>query len=76
MDYISAKEASEKWNVHLRVVQDYCKHGRIIQARKYGVSWMIPADAEKPADLRSRRKKPQRFYTLPRKCPELLFTTL
>ena len=77
MDYISAREASEKWKIHLRVVQDYCKQGRIPQARKYGVSWMIPAAADRPADLRRERKKPEgAFYTLPRKCPELVFTTL
>ena len=75
MDYISAKEASEKWQVHIRVVQDYCKQGRIPQARKYGVSWMIPADVCKPHDLRKKAASASP-YTLPRKCPELIFTTL
>ena len=77
MDYISVKEASENWGVHIRVIQDYCKHGRIPDAQKFGNCWMLPAHASKPLDPRRERKQhAPPFYTLPYKCPELIFTAL
>lgn len=51
MDYISTREAAEKWGVSLRHVQRLLKNSRIPGARKYGVSWLIPAKSEKPALL-------------------------
>ena len=48
MDYISTQEAAEKWGVSLRHVQRLLKSNRIMGARKYGVSWLIPAESEKP----------------------------
>ena len=57
MEYISASEASEKWGVSLRQVQRLLAENRIPRAKKYGRSWMIPGDAEKPADPR-RDKTP------------------
>ncbi len=78
MKYMSTKEAAEKWGVSLRNVQRLLAEKRIDGAKKYGVSWLVPADAEKPGDPRRERgKKAERaFYTLPRKCPLLTLTTL
>ncbi len=56
MDYISAAEAAEKWGVSLRQVQRLLADGRILGVKKYGRSWMIPADAEKPADPRRGKR--------------------
>lgn len=56
MDYISALEASEKWGVSLRQVQRLLAGNRIPRAKKCGRSWMIPEDAEKPADPRKGKK--------------------
>ncbi len=58
MEYISAAEAAEKWGVSLRQVQRLLADGRIPDVKKYGRSWMIPADAEKPADPRRDKKPP------------------
>lgn len=58
MEYISAMEASEKWGVSLRQVQRLLAAKRIPRAKKYGRSWMIPVDAEKPIDLRREKKPP------------------
>ena len=58
MEYISAIEASEKWGVSLRQVQRLLANNRIPRAKKYGRSWMIPGDAEKPADPRREKKPP------------------
>lgn len=75
---ITAQEAAIKWNVSLRRVQDYCKNGKIEGAERFGLNWMIPADAQKPVDGRSKAAKtsaqPQR--TLLRKSPFLDMTDL
>lgn len=57
MDYLSAKEAAEKWNISRRRVQILCEEGRIPGAFKLSDVWIIPKDAEKPADRRRARKK-------------------
>ncbi len=75
---ITAQEAATKWNVSLRRVQDYCKTGKIAGAERFGLNWMIPADAGKPVDGRSKAAKtttaPQR--SLLRKSPFLDMTDL
>ena len=52
MEYLSAKEASEKWGINLRTVQRLCKEGQIPGAKKYGVGWFLPSTLQKPADRR------------------------
>lgn len=52
MDYMTLKEVSEKWGVCVRQVNYYCADGRIPGAVKMGTIWLIPKDAQKPADKR------------------------
>lgn len=59
MEFMSTVEASQKWGVSLRQVQRLLADNRIPCAKKYGRSWMIPADEEKPADPRMEKKPPQ-----------------
>jgi len=56
MDYISAKDAAEKWNITIRQVQKLCAAGRVEGAQRLGNGkvWIIPKDAEKPSDGRAR----------------------
>lgn len=54
MDYITLKEASQKWNVTPRQINYLCTSGRIPGAVKMATIWLIPKDAEKPADRRYR----------------------
>ncbi|MGB4379914.1 MAG: helix-turn-helix domain-containing protein [Bacillota bacterium] len=56
MDYLTAKQAAEKWNISPRRVQVLCEQGRIKGAVRLGWAWAIPKDAEKPADLRTKSK--------------------
>ena len=56
MDYISAKEVAEKWSITRRRVQVLCEEGRIQGAFKLSDVWVIPKDAEKPADKRKIKK--------------------
>lgn len=52
MDYISVKDASEKWGISERRIQKLCEGNRIEGTLKFGRAWMIPKDAEKPVDGR------------------------
>lgn len=56
MDYLTAKQAAEKWNISPRRVQVLCEQGRINGAFRLGWAWAIPKDAEKPADLRRQNR--------------------
>ena len=55
MDYMTLKEASEKWGVSSRQVNYYCVDGRIPGAVKMAGVWLIPKDAEKPIDGRTKK---------------------
>jgi len=58
VDYITAKEASEKWNISVRRIQTLCSQNRILGAKKMGDKlWVIPEDAEKPKDARISTRK-------------------
>lgn len=43
MDYISVKEAAEKWGVSTRSITYHLVAGRIKGAIKKGHMWLIPA---------------------------------
>ncbi|MFA5537126.1 MAG: DNA-binding protein [Bacillota bacterium] len=58
MDFLSARETAVKWDISRRRVQILCEEGRIEGAFKLSDVWVIPKDAEKPADRRKIRKKP------------------
>ena len=55
MDYMTLKEAAEKWGVSTRRVNYYCAGERIPGTVKMAGVWLVPKDAEKPGD--KRRKK-------------------
>ncbi len=57
MDYITLKEASEKWEISARQINYYCAGGRIPGAVKMATIWLIPKDAEKPVDMRTKQGK-------------------
>ncbi|HON43288.1 MAG TPA: Fic family protein [Bacillota bacterium] len=66
MEYISVKQAAEKWGLSDRRVRVLCEHGKIAGARKEGRSYLIPSDALKPADGRRLRGRlvPKEFASL------------
>ena len=49
---MSVKEAAALWNIPETMVTRYCRASRIDGAFKNGRVWLIPADAQKPTDLR------------------------
>jgi len=55
MSYMTIKKAAEIWSISERRLTKLCNENRIPGAQKFGWSWAIPEDAEKPYD--GRRKK-------------------
>ena len=55
MDYMTLKQASEKWGISPRMINYYCSNGRIVGAEKIGTVWLIPKEAEKPMDKRKKK---------------------
>ena len=57
MDYMTTKQAAEKWQISDRRVLQYCNDGRIEGAEKMGNTWLIPKAAVKPRDGRYKQKE-------------------
>jgi hypothetical protein len=57
MDYISVAQAAEKWSITAKRIQVLCREKRIPGAGRIGRAWLIPKDAEKPADARIKSGK-------------------
>ena len=55
MEYMSAREAADKWGISQRRVAVLCSEKRIKEATMVGNMWIIPTSAEKPIDARSTR---------------------
>ena len=72
MDFITVKEAAEKWGVSTRRVQILCAQDRVKDAYRFGKSWMIPRDAVLPNAYRTEEEK----LPMPRRSPFLDMTDL
>ena len=70
MDYITTKEAAQKWEISDRRVLQYCNAKRIEGAVKMGNTWLIPKDAEKPADGRFKNRKSKEIVLKENACDE------
>lgn len=55
IQYMSAREAAEKWNISQRRVSILCSESRIMGVAMLGNMWIIPRDAQKPVDARLKR---------------------
>jgi hypothetical protein len=53
-DWITPREAGEKWGVTDRRVQVMCTNGQVEGAIRLKRGWFIPKDAPKPADGRAK----------------------
>ena len=56
-DYITIKEAAEKWGIGIRRINTLCNEGRIDGCVRFGSVWAIPADSIKPSDKRIKSGK-------------------
>lgn len=52
MNTMTVADAAQRWGISERRIAVLCKEGRIKGAYKQGKSWVIPADAQRPADAR------------------------
>jgi len=57
MDYISTKEASEKWGISERRIQKLCEESRIPGVVRFVRVWAIPKAAKKPIDGRIKKSE-------------------
>ena len=57
MNYLSTRQASEKWGITPRRIQVLCAEGRIPGAIRIGEIWGIPENVEKPLDARIKSGK-------------------
>ena len=73
MDFITAKDAAQKWGVSVRRVQILCNQERIKGAYRFGKSWMIPSTSVLP---NAHRKYEEPTLPMPRKSPFLDMTNL
>lgn len=60
MDYMTLREASEKWGISTRQINYYCTEDRILGAVKMAGVWLLPKEAEKPVDGRTRQGRKNR----------------
>ena len=78
MEYLKIDDAAKKWGIGIRRVQILCSEGKIEGAVRFGRSWMIPKDALKPPDLRTKagRALTNEDMPMPRKTPFLYMSDL
>ena len=56
-DYTTVKETAARWGISERRIQKLCEEDRISGIVRLGHSWIIPRTAQKPADLRRKKKQ-------------------
>jgi len=60
MEFLTTKQASELWGISQRRVAILCEEGRINGAVKAGRTWLMPVDAQKPDDARTKSERSKR----------------
>lgn len=55
--YLKISEVAEKWGIKERRINTLCLEGRIEGAVKFGTTWAIPENAQKPKDARIKSGK-------------------
>ena len=76
MDYISVKDAAEKFKISERRIQKLCETNRIDGCTRVSGIWLIPSDAVKPMDERTTSTPdPSEYLSLKEVCEELSIST-
>lgn len=82
MDYLKIEDVAKKWGLSTRRVQVLCSQGKIEGAFRFGRVWMIPQEADKPVDGRTKAGRKEMLdllnvnLPLPRKTPFLYMSDL
>ena len=56
-EYMTAGEAAELWKISVRRVQRLCRENRIDGVLNVNRVWLIPKNAQKPADARFKNQE-------------------
>ena len=64
LNLMSSQQAAEQWEITDRQVQSLCLQGKIEGATKIGRAWLIPKDAHKPIDGRTKAAKVQNICAI------------
>ena len=81
-NYQKVDEVAQQWGISVRRVQALCAAGKIKGATRFGRDWMIPVDAKRPADGRTKAARaeteavPEESMPFPRNTPFLYMTDL
>lgn len=65
MKFITSQEASIKWGITPRRIQQMCKNGDINGAIKKGKLWMIPENIESSSNITQKASNSQKKKPLP-----------
>ena len=78
MEYLKIEQIAKEWDISVRRVQLLCAEGKIEGAVRFGRAWMIPENARKPVDGRTKagRSLVNEDMPLPRKTPFLYMSDL
>jgi len=57
LEWITPRQASEQWGITERQVQALCSKGKIDGVVRLGHVWLIPKNAKKPLDGRTKASK-------------------
>jgi len=57
IDWIMPRQVAEKWGITERQVQSLCSQGKIKGVVRLGHAWLIPKDAPRPIDGRTKSAK-------------------
>ena len=63
MNYLTVKEIAAQWEVSVTSVSRYCAEEKIPGAKKEKGKWLIPSDAQKPADARKKTVDEEQGFT-------------
>jgi len=57
MEWMTTKDAAEKWDITVRRVQALCENNKVDGAVLMGRMWLIPKNTPKPVDGRTKQAK-------------------
>lgn len=63
MEYLPIQEYTDKWNISKRRIQVLCREGRINGAKMIGNMWVIPENATRPSDARTKKPTVRKMDT-------------
>ncbi|MDR1573761.1 MAG: helix-turn-helix domain-containing protein [Clostridiales Family XIII bacterium] len=66
LEWITPQQAAGKWGISARRVEALCANNQIDSVRRIGRMWLIPIDAPKPPDGRTKAAKQEKAKELQR----------